>query len=300
MRAVPDEVFSRITPLLGDDGARAHLRAALTHTSSLTLRAQTLRTSREALRDRLVEELPGATVTLGALSPWSLRVEGAGDPTRAPSWREGLFSIQDEAAQAVAAMTEARPGMRVLDVCAGRGGKTAAIATMLAGDGLLHAVDLHPEKLAKAREELARLGLDDGVRFAAFAADLSVGLGALAKAAPSEGYDVVLVDAPCSGLGTLARRPDAMLRLRDPAALDALVASQRAILERVAPLVKVGGALVWAVCTLTREEGDGVIDDVARAHPAYFGEVDARRVFTADRDGTDGFVAHRRVRAGAW
>lgn len=190
--------------------------------------------------------------------------------------------------------------MSVLDACAGRGGKTAAIATMLAGDGLLHAVDLHPEKLAKAREELARLGLDDGVRFAAFAADLSVGLGALAKAAPPEGYDVVLVDAPCSGLGTLARRPDAMLRLRDPAELDALVASQRAILERVAPLVKVGGALVWAVCTLTREEGDGVIEDVARAHPAYFGEGDARRVFTADRDRTDGFVAHRRVRAGAW
>lgn len=300
LTAIPKTVHERVSALVGEARAVDHFRAALTHTSELSLRVNTHRVSREALRERLLRELPEAESSLGTLSPWCLRVRNAPALTRCAAWHEGLFSIQDEAAQSIAVMTAVRPEMKVLDACAGRGGKTSAIAMLLDGRGVLHAVDSHPAKLERAREELRRAGLDKGIIFEAFSADLTVGLGALEACVPDGGYDVVLLDAPCSGLGTVARRPDVMLRLRQPEAFAALVDTQRRLAERVAPLVKHGGVFVFAVCTLTIEESDGVIEAIEREHPGFFAPERERRIFTAERDRTDGFVVHRRVRAGAW
>ncbi|MFO0629165.1 MAG: transcription antitermination factor NusB [Polyangiales bacterium] len=295
LRSVPPRARARLVGLLGDEGADACLRAMFTRTPAVSLRVNLTRTTREALAARLLTELPGAQVTLGARAETALLVVGGGDPTRAAAWREGLFAIQEEGAQAVCALAEARPGMRVLDACAGVGGKSATLAMALRGDGLLHSADLFPEKLPRLGATLAREGIDAGLVQGVFAADLSKGLGALGAALPEGGYDLAMVDAPCSGLGTLAHRPDLLLRLRDDAQWEALCALQGEILARVADCVRPGGALVYAVCTLTREESDDVVARFRAAHPAW--TVTRRLVLRTDVDGTDGFVAVRLSRA---
>ncbi len=312
LAAVPPGVTARLAEVLGADGARSFLTAALGATPGVTLRVTPARIHREALRERLVTELaggfPGATVDLGAVSPLALRVTGGGDPTRTPSWAEGFYGLQEEGAQAVALSAEVRPGMRVLDACAGRGGKSAVAAVGLAGDGLLHAVDLFPEKLMRMREELARVGLHRGITLGTYGADLSRGLGALGTAAPPGGYDVVMVDAPCSGLGTLGRRPDLLGRLRDDAGWAALADLQAVILGRVATQVAPGGVLVYAVCTVTRAEGDGVVGRFVTEHTEFTpaegstalpGRLrPARVILRPDEDGTDGFMVYRFRRTG--
>ena len=295
VRAVPPVVRDKMAALLGEEGAEACLRASFSRRPAVVLRVNTRRTSRDALMARLRAELPGAEVTAGARSPWAVRVVSGGDPTATACWREGLFGVQEEGAQAVCMEADVSPGMRVLDACSGVGGKSALLAMRLAGEGTLHAADLHPEKLTRLRASLAREGLDAGLSLDAFAVDLSRGLGGIAAAMPPGGYDLAVVDAPCSGLGTLAHRPDLLLRLRDEAAWTALTALQGEILARVAGCVRPGGALLYAVCTLTPEEGDGVVEGFMAAHPGW--TVARRTILRADVDGTDGFVAFRLERA---
>lgn len=295
VRAIPPEVRARVSRLLGEEGADACLRAMLARAPAVNLRANLSRVSREALVTRLRDELPGAVVTPGEQAPAAVRVVGGGDPTRAAAWAEGLFAIQEEGAQVACGEAEAAPGMRVLDACAGVGNKTATLAMSLRGSGIVHSVDLHPEKLTRLGEALKREGLDVGVSHRAFASDLSKGLGELARAMPEGGYDVAMVDVPCSGLGTLAHRPDLLLRLRSDEEWAALCALQGAILARVAGCVRPGGALVYAVCTLTREESDDVVDAFLASHAEW--ALARRRVLRADVDGTDGFVIHRLLRA---
>lgn len=296
MRSIPGEVRAKLAGVVGDAEVDAVLRAMLGAPPRVTLRVQPARISRDALLERLREELPEAEVTPGKVSPLALRVVGGGDPTRTKAWREGLFGVQEEGAQAVVALAEIKPGMRVLDACAGRGGKSLAAATWMEGRGVLHAVDLFPEKLARLTEELARLGLARELAVETFAADLTRGVGALARKAPPEGYDVVMVDAPCSGLGTLGHRPDLLLRLRDAAAWKALTELQRAILANVAPQVRNGGTLLYVVCTLTREEGDAVVEEFLREKTKFRFvpyETESRVVLRPDRDETDGFMVFR-------
>lgn len=302
-QSVPPEAVRRIAGVLGEAGTEDFLRRALLRAPETTLRINTPRgASREAVIAALREEVPGAEVTEGTVSPWAVRVAQAGDLTRAKGFASAAFSVQEEAAQAVAMMAEVAPGMSVLDVCAGRGGKSAVMAAQLEHRGILHAIDLHAPKLARLREELARVGSDDGVSVETLAVDLSVGVGRLGAIAPAGGYDAVVVDAPCSGLGTLGHRPDMLLRLRDAAAWEALTMLQRTMLDRVAPWVAPGGTLVYAVCTLTREEGDEAVAAFVSAHPEFSLEAGTERSPTRVRgarvvldgaEGTDGFVAFR-------
>lgn len=305
--AVPARVVARVASVLGEAGAEEFLRASLSRAPRVTLRMNPARCAdRDALRELLRGELPEAEIIDGSVSPWALGVLGGGDITRTRTYAQGVFGVQEEAAQAVAMMAEVTPGMRVLDVCAGRGGKSAVMASQLAGRGLLHAVDLHAPKLERLREELTRLGLTDGITLATFAADLSRGLGGAGRAAPKEGYDAVVVDAPCSGLGTLAHHPDLLLRLREDSAWSDLAALQHTMLTRVADHVAPGATLVYAVCTLTREEGDDVVAKFLAERPDFAlaegterspEKVRAARVVLDGRDGTDGFMAFRMRRA---
>lgn len=298
LEAVPATVRRRVGALLGDDAVDAVLRAALERSAVSSLRVNPARIGREALIERLGRERAGAVLSPGLRSELAISVEHAGDLTYTSAWKEGLFDLQEEGAQVVALRAGARPGMAVLDLCAGRGGKSAAMATCMEGTGTLHAVDQHPAKLETLRGNLARLGLDAKLSLKTFAVDLTVGDGEIARAAPPGGYDVVMVDAPCSGLGTLARRPDLMLRLRDEAAWAELARTQAAIVERGARWVRPGGTLVYAVCTLTAEEGDAPVAGLLDAGRAWAASHE-RTVLRPDLDGTDGFVVHRVVRAGA-
>ncbi len=213
-----------------------------------------LRVEEPAERDRwlamLREAKPAASFEAGKWSPHAIVARSAGLVTELPGYAEGAWTPQEEGSQLIALALGARAGETVLDACAGRGNKTGLLAREVGGGGAVDAADLHPAKLDRLREELARIGMT--VR-ATHAVDWAKGEGS-AKGP----YDRVLVDAPCSGTGTLRRRPELLLR-RVEADLADLAELQRAILARVAGLVRPGGRVVYAVCSVLREEAEEVV-----------------------------------------
>jgi 16S rRNA (cytosine967-C5)-methyltransferase len=232
--------------------ARAHaFTAERALPPPLGLRVQPGRTSREALRERIVATHPNAEVALSPHSPYALCVRRAGSPRSLPGYAEGHFAVQEEGSQCVALALGVEAGDRVADVCSGHGGKATWFAQQVGAAGHVVALDIDERKLEHIAPDLKRLGIDSA-RVSTRAVDLRVGAGGLQRE-----FDRVLVDAPCTGLGTLHRRPELLLRLRpeDPARLSEL---QLAILVRAAQLVKPGGLLAYAVCSPTMVEGSGV------------------------------------------
>ncbi|MGC4091010.1 MAG: transcription antitermination factor NusB [Polyangiaceae bacterium] len=181
------------------------------------------------------------------------RIERRGDPKQLPGYAEGAFVIQEEGAQLVGMLLGARPGERVLDACAGRGQKSSLLAEQVGPTGEVFACDLHPAKLSALASEFERLRLP-AARTAAV--DWSVGVAAV-----PEGFDRVLVDAPCSGTGTLRHRPEIVGRLgpEDPARLASLSES---ILRAAATRARPGGRVLFAVCSVLTAEGEAVVERV--------------------------------------
>ena len=217
-------------------------------------------------------------------------VTGGGDLRNREGYAEGCFVIQEEGAQLVALALGVAPGERALDACAGRGQKTTLLAEQLGGRGELWAADAHPKKLEVLREEFRRLAL---LEPATSAVDWFVGPGAV-----PEGFDRVLVDAPCTGVGTLRRRPEIVRRLspEDPARLGALqVQILRAATERARP----GAYVIYAVCSVLPEEAEEVVaavSDVLKPTPFVAPELVAIAGHEASSlrllpgaHGTDGF-----------
>ena len=208
---------------------------------------------RGAIAESIVAAQRGALVSHTALSHQGLRVSGAGDPRLLPGYQEGAFAVQEEGAQLIGRLLNAQPGERVLDACAGRGGKTAQLVEAVGDSGRVVAADLHEHRLEQIAQELTRLHLDPG-RLQTACVNWTVGKGAV----QSE-FDRVLVDAPCTGLGTLRRRPEILLRV-GPEDAARMGETQRCVLENVAPLVRPGGTLLYAVCSPLDDEGLGVVD----------------------------------------
>ena len=253
-----------------------------------------------SMRDATIAELRGAaplaTFDRGSVSGRAVRVVGAGDLRKLPGFGED-FVAQEEGAQVIALALGARSGERVLDACAGHGNKTWLLAHEVGEGGQVDAADLHAPKLKQLEATLR--GKNKGGR--AFAVDWSKGRGDV-----PEGYDRVLVDAPCSGTGTLRRRPEIVLR-RTAEDVTRLAELQLAIVRRTASVVRTGGRLVFAVCSVLREEAEGVVEaaisaggeDGSQIVPAPFDAEAVRAVFgdvTAFRllphvHGTDGYFA---------
>ncbi len=239
----PDWIVERLTTDLGADDARAAL-AAQNEVPTVTLRPNPLRTEPEALTEELTSA--GATVVQGRLVPDAVGVRGAGDPAVLASVRDGRATPQDEASQAVVTLVDTHPGDRVLEVAAAPGGKATGLGERV-GDGLVVAVDLHPGRLRLIGDAARRLDLPTVRPVLADGRQLPV---------PAARMDRVLVDAPCSGLGVLRRRPEARWRVGEPSA--ELVDLQAALVLAAAPKVRPGGLLVYSVCTLTAAETTGV------------------------------------------
>jgi 16S rRNA (cytosine967-C5)-methyltransferase len=274
--------------------------ASLAETPAVTLRANSPRTGRDELVTKLAAERAGAVLTPSEIAPDGLDARRLDAPAATAAWRAGLFAIADAGAQVVAELCGAAAGERILDACAGSGGKTAHLLALSGDRARVDALDIAPDKLDAARATLARLGLG-GATFAV--GDLTRPL-----ADPTPRYHRILLDAPCSGLGVLRRHPEALFR-RAPGDMDALAAQQLRMLSSVAPTLLPGGVLVYAVCTFERRECEEVVAAFLRAHPRFAiepataagGRVPWARLTDATgairtwphRDGADGFFAVR-------
>ncbi|MEX1009588.1 MAG: 16S rRNA (cytosine(967)-C(5))-methyltransferase RsmB [Acidimicrobiia bacterium] len=248
----PDWLVDCLQRDLGDEDARAAL-VAMNEPAATTLRRNPLRATADALEAGLRDA--GAQVERGALGPDALGVRGIGDPAALPAVRDGRATPQDQASQAVVGVLDPRAGERIADVAAAPGGKATAIAERVGADGAVVALDVDAGRLRLVREASARLGL--GTVHAVVADGRALPLR------PAS-FDRVLLDAPCSGLGVLRRRPDARWRVTE-SSIGGLAALQRELLAPAAELVRSGGVLVYSVCTLTRAETVD-IDEWATQH----------------------------------
>jgi 16S rRNA (cytosine967-C5)-methyltransferase len=293
----PRWLVERWSAELGAAEAEALMRAN-NQAAPTVLRVNGARGDRDSLRRWLAAE--GVAVRDCRFSPDALIVESRADPLALPGFSAGLFHVQGEASQLVASLLGARPGARLLDLCAAPGGKATHLAAQLGGRGAVVAADRSLAGIALLRQTARRLGVEATTQ--AVVAD-----GRAVPFGPRATFDGVLLDAPCSGLGTLRQHPEIRWRRR-PHELTDLAALQSALLGAAAALVKRGGALVYAACTLAREENERVVEAFLAA-AADFQLDDPRpwlpapaRALVAEpgflrtfphRDGLDGFFAAR-------
>ena len=195
-------------------------------------------------------------------SPWGLRIAGKPALNKHEAFVRGDFEVQDEGSQLLALLLDAKRGEMVVDFCAGAGGKTLALGAMMRNTGRLYAFDTSAGRLDALKPRLARSGLSN-VHPAAIAHERDDRVKRLAGK-----IDRVLVDAPCSGLGTLRRNPDLKWR-QSPQALEELVAKQTAILESAARLPKSGGRLVYATCSMLPQENEAIAEAFSQAHADF-------------------------------
>lgn len=221
----------------------------------LTVRANATRTRRDALLEQLARA--GLTARPTAASPQGVTIAGPGNIRELPGYREGLWQVQDEAPQLVVQYAAVADGCRVLDACAAPGGK----ACQLAERAFVVANDIHRGKLRRVEAEAERLGLRDRIELLEH--DATAPFPKRLKQ-----FDAVLVDAPCSGLGTLHRHPELRYR-RNESDIPRLVSLQREILDSCRQAVSPGGLLVFAVCSTEPEEGEQQVDWLLRANPEF-------------------------------
>ena len=292
----PSWLAARWIARYGAAEAEALMRA-LDERAPLTLRANTRRLGRDALAARLRAEEQVQTRPT-PLAPEGLVAESAGAPGRWRAFADGACVAQDEASMLVARLLEPAPGETVADVCAAPGTKTTHLAQLMDDRGRIPALDPQPARLGRVTEAAARLGV----------MIVETVEGTVETLAPrwAETCDAVLVDAPCSNLGVLRRNPEVKWR-RQPGDLGAAAERQRRILDAAGTLVRPGGRLVYATCSLEPEENDAVVRDFLASRPDF--AVDTPREFPVAADaggfvrclphrlGTDGFTAIRLRRA---
>jgi 16S rRNA (cytosine967-C5)-methyltransferase len=262
-RSLPDWLAARLAAEYGDDADA--LAAALNERAPMTIRANTLRTERDALAAALEGE--GLRVRAGELASHALHVETRTNLFGLDAFRKGWFEAQDEGSQLVAEVVAPPPRGLVVDACAGAGGKTLALAALMGNRGRLLAADVDARKLGELKRRARRAGVTTAQAITVDAADIHPDAPWPPPLARAVGRaDRVLVDAPCTGIGSLRRNPEARWRLA-PADLERLPVVQRAIIERALPLVAPGGRLIYATCTLLAAENERVVEAVLAAHP---------------------------------
>ena len=273
-QSLPDWLAQALLIWLPAPEAEAYA-VACNQPPSLDLRCNPLRGSRE----QLLADLRAAGVAAEPLAglPQGLVLGGrSGDLRQLPGFAEGRWCVQDRSAQRIAPLLDPQPGERILDACAAPGGKSTHLAELMGDRGEVVALDRSAARLQRVGRNLERLGLTciqtrvgDGTHLAQdLAGSLSPGPGAGDGAWWQGGFDRILVDAPCSGLGTLARHADARWRI-GPAAIDDLVLLQRQLLEGLAPLLRPGGRLVYSTCTVHPRENGELVASFLAAHPHW-------------------------------
>jgi len=256
---LPDWIVERLRGAYPEDELLA-LARALQGTAPLDLRVNLARTDREAVLRALREDGLAATPT--PYSPIGVRVAGRPALNRHPLFLAGAFEVQDEASQLVCQLVGARRGEMVVDFCAGAGGKALALAAAMRSTGRVYAFDVSDRRLAELKPRLGRSGLSN-VHPQRIASEHDSRVKRLGGK-----IDRVLVDAPCSGLGTLRRNPDLKWR-QTPESVAEMTRKQASILAAAAALVRPGGWLVYATCSLLAEENEAIVDAFLGTHPGF-------------------------------
>ena len=280
----PRWLVERLLAILGREEAEDFLRLD-NESVPMTIQRNPLRCEAEQLLKALDDA--GATVVTHRWLPDCWEVTGAGNIEELKPFTEGWFQIQDPAAKAAVLAASPEPGMKVLDVCAAPGGKTFAAAMAMGNTGSITSCDIHAHKLELIEKSAARLGIR--------IVETQLADGRENREEWNNTFDLVICDVPCSGLGIIRKKPD--IRYKDPKALAALPAIQRAILENASRYVKEGGVLLYATCTVLPEENGGVVDDFLRGHDRFRKEAfsvagedtDGTLTFWPQRHDTDGF-----------
>lgn len=290
----PRWLVKRLLRILGEDETRAFLEVD-NRAVPTTVQCNTLRNTPGELLAELTDS--GVTTTSHSWVPGCFELSSTGDLAVLPAFREGKFLVQDAAARLTAYAAAPQPGMHVIDVCAAPGGKSFDAAIAMRNQGSILSCDLYENKLKRIQEGAKRLGL---TCIAATAAD-----GRAPHADWVESADLVLVDAPCSGLGIIRKKPD--IRYKNPNLLENLPVLQTAILENAATYVKPGGTLIYSTCTILPEENEQVTGAFLAEHPTFsresfcfpdpVGTVESGQItLWPQRNDTDGFYICRMKR----
>jgi 16S rRNA (cytosine967-C5)-methyltransferase len=257
--SLPDWLYDKLVAQYGEEET-LQLAAVLNTPAPLDLRVNSLKANREDV----VAELATAPI-VAEPTPYSalgLRVWKKPALQNLPLFKEGAIEVQDEGSQVLAQLLGARRGEMVVDFCAGAGGKTLAIGAIMRSTGRLYAFDVSEKRLTKLKPRLARSGLSN-VHPVVIAHERDAKVKRLAGK-----IDRVLVDAPCSGMGTLRRNPDVKWR-QQAEGIAELTEKQASILDGAARLVKFGGRLVYATCSLLDEENEGIVQGFLASHPDF-------------------------------
>ena len=289
----PKWFTKRLVNLLGREEAERFLDSD-NQIAPITVQINPLKTTLELLTEELQQS--GIAVRPHHWVPDCLELSGTGDLAALPSFREGKFLVQDPAARLVSLIAGIEPGQKVLDVCAAPGGKSISAAFAMAGKGSIVACDLHENKLKRIQESAQRLGVNI---IATQAAD-----GRVFRPEWEAAFDTVLVDAPCSGLGIIRKKPDTRYKKADD--LFTLPVIQSAILDNAARYVRPGGTLVYSTCTILPEENEQVTQAFLAEHtdftleafklPQPVGNSNDSLTLWPQRHETDGFYICRMKR----
>lgn len=225
------------------------------------LRANTLKAPIEAIGTEIEKELADkADLRQSAVVPEAFYVRGTGDISKWKLYQQGLITVQDESSMLAALATGVKPGDRVLDLCAAPGGKSTFMAQLMQNEGQISSRDVHPHRVKLIEENAERLGIR--------CLQAQVSDGTKPRAEDAESYDVVLLDAPCSGLGILRSKPDIKLH-HSPEDIRQLTQLQRQLLPVAAAAVRPGGTLVYSTCTLNREENEAQVEWFLKKYPDF-------------------------------
>ena len=292
---MPDWLIERLS-LQMDTDALIALSRGLNRSAPLDLRVNPLKTNRESVLEQFkANDFDGAPCPY---SPLGIRLKTKPVLARHPLFLDGSFEVQDEGSQLLSYLLAPKRGEMVVDFCAGAGGKTLLLGALMRSTGRLYAFDISDKRLAKFKPRMARSGLSN-VHPAVISGENDIRIKRLAGK-----IDRVLVDAPCSGLGTLRRNPDLKWR-QTPHSVAELTQKQGAILAAAARLLKPGGRLVYATCSLLVEENENIVDAFLAAHGNFrrlsCAEILAQQHIALDTGddlrllphvhGTDGFYA---------
>ncbi len=291
----PDWLTERLQAHLTDDDLRA-VAQGLNTSAPLDLRVNSIKAERATVLARM--QADGLPATACPYSPIGIRIEGRPPLHDYPLFLDGSVEVQDEGSQLLGFLLQPKRSEMVVDFCAGAGGKTLLLGAMMRSTGRLYAFDVSEKRLTKLKPRAARAGLSN-IHTACISSETDSRVKRL-----SGKIDRVLVDAPCSGLGTLRRNPDLKWR-QTPESIAELVVKQAAILASASRLLKVGGRLVYATCSILDEENEAIVAAFLATHP-QFKKLSARDLLAAqgiDMDigeslqlwphqhGTDGFFA---------